>query len=69
MERLWSTKKRMEIGIFIFLILFSKIWRIGERYKTERIEKRANTWPTLISILKIWEEKLFYKYLVFLSTR
>jgi len=69
MKRPLSIKERMEIRIFRFLILFSKIWRIGKRYKTERIEKRADSWPTPTSTLKIWEEKLFYKYLVFLSTK
>ena len=42
-KRLLFTKERMEIGIFRFLILFSKIWRIGERYKAERIGERADS--------------------------
>jgi len=40
-----------------------------ERYKIERIGERADSWPTPMSTLKIWEEKLFHKYLVFLPTR
>ena len=43
MKRLSSTKERMEIGIFRFFILFSKIWRIGDRYKAERIGERADS--------------------------
>jgi len=40
-----------------------------EIYKAERIEERADSWPTPMSTLKNWEEKLFHKYLVFLPTR
>ena len=64
-----STKERMEIGIFRFLILFPKIWKTGERYKAERIRERIDLWPTPISTLEKREEKLFQKYLVFLPTR
>ena len=42
----------MEIGIFKFFNHFSKIEKIGKRYKVERIGKRANICPTLISTLK-----------------
>ena len=52
-----STKERMEIGIFRFFILFSKIWRIGARYKVERIEEKADSWPAPMSTLKKGEEK------------
>ena len=43
MKRPLSTKERMEIGIFRFLILFLKIWRMEERYKAKRIGERADS--------------------------
>ena len=64
-----STKEITETGILWFFNLFSKIWKIGDKYNTNKIGKRAEPWPTPISILKKEEEKLFQKYLVFLSTR
>ena len=42
----------MEIGIFKIFNHFSKIEKIGKRYKVERIGKRANICLTLISTLK-----------------
>ena len=59
----------MEIGIFRFLILFSKIQKIRERYRTDKIEERVKPYPTPISMLKEEEKKLFQRYFVFLSTR
>ena len=59
MKSLSSTKKRVETEIFRFFSQFSKIWNIEERYKIERIRERVNSWPTLTSILKKREEKLF----------
>ena len=64
-----SIKESMEIGIFRFFNWFLKIWKIDERYNTERIGKRAEPCPTPMSTLKKGEEKLFQRYLVFLSTR
>jgi len=32
---------------------------IGARYIAERIEKRAEPWPTLMLLLKAGKEKLF----------
>ena len=63
-----SIKESIEIDIFRFFNWFSKMWRIGERYNTERIGERAKPCPTPISTLKK-EEKLFQRYLVFLPTR
>ena len=45
------------------------MWKIGERYNTEKIGKRAEPCPTSMSTLKKGEEKLFQRYLVFLSIR
>ena len=66
MKRLSSTKERVETRFFN---CFSKIWKIKERYKAERIEERADLCPILILILKKEKEKLFQKYLVFLPTK
>ena len=41
-----------EIKIFKFFKCFSKIWKIGERYKAERIGARADSYPTPMSTLK-----------------
>ena len=51
----------MSVGIFSlrFFILFLKVFMIGARYIAERIEKRAEPWPTLMLLLKAGKEKLF----------
>ena len=43
--------EREEIGIFRFFKQFSKIWKIGERYKADRIRERAKSCLTLMSML------------------
>ena len=44
MKRPLSTNKRKETGIFRFFFRqFSKIWKIGERYKADKIGERANS--------------------------
>ena len=68
-KRLLSTNDRMEFGIFKFNKCFSRIWKIGERYKVDKIGERTEPWPTPISTLQKREEKSFHKYLVFLSMR
>ena len=59
----------MDTGIFKIFNYFSRIWRIGDKYKADRIGERANSWPTPILTLKKGEEKLFQKYLVFLPIK
>ena len=68
-KSLSSTKEITEIGIFRFFTLFSKIWKIGERYKANKMEGKVESCLTPILTLKDREEKLFQKYLVFLFTR
>ena len=68
-KSLSSTKKITEIGIFRFFNLFSKVWKIKKRYKTNKIGDKAEPYPTPISILKREEEKLFQRYFIFISTR
>ena len=57
--------------IFRFFNLFSKMWKIDNKYNANRIGERAKPWPTPTptSILKKGEKKLFQKYLVFYFTR
>ena len=62
-------KERIEIGIFRFLILFSKISKIGERYRADKMRERAKLCPTPISMLKKGEETLFQRYFIFLPIR
>jgi len=54
-----------EIGIFRFFNLFSRVWKIGEKYKADKIGDKTEPYLILISILKRKEEKLFQKYFVF----
>ena len=61
MKSLSSTKEMIEIGILRFFRYFSKINRKGERYKANKMGERAEPWPTLMFMLKIEEEKLFYR--------
>ena len=58
-----------ETGIFGFLALFSKIWKIGEIYRADKTEERAEPCPTPMLTFKNKKEKLFYKYCVFLPTK
>ena len=62
-------KEMTETWIFRFFNIFSKMWKIGNRYNANRIGERAKPWPTPTSILKKGEKKLFQKYLVFYFTR
>jgi len=64
-----SIKEMTETWIFRFFNLFSKMWKIGNRYNANRIGERAEPWSTPTLILKKGEKKLFQKYLVFCSTR
>ena len=50
------------MGIFRIFKQFSKIWRIREMYKVNKIGERAEPWPTPTLILKKEEEKLLQKY-------
>ena len=61
-------KEIIEIEIFRFFNFFSKIWKIGEKYKADRIGDKAEPYTTPILILKKEEEKLFQRYFIFLST-
>ena len=45
------TNKRKELWIFRFFKWFSKIWKIREKYKADKIKERANPCPTPTSIL------------------
>jgi len=56
-----------EIGIFRFFNLFSRVWKIGEKYKADKIGDKTEPYLILISILKRKEEKLFQKYFVFFT--
>ena len=56
-----STKERIEIGIFKFFKQFSRIWRNGERYSTNKIGERAEPWPTPMLTSKKGKVKLFQK--------
>ena len=64
-----STKERNETGIFRFFALFSKIWKIREKYNAERIGESTEPWPTPMSMQKKGEVKLFQKYCVFLPIK
>ena len=50
-KSLSSMNERKGIGIFRFFKQFSKIWKIGERYKADRIRERAEPCPTPTSML------------------
>ena len=64
-----STKESMETRILRFFKYFSRIWRTRAKYKVDKIENRADSYPTPMLILKYKKEKLFQKYWVFLPTR
>ena len=61
----WETKsllfikEMIEIRIFRFFNFFSKVWKIRERYKANKIGDKAEPCPTTTSILKKEKEKLF----------
>ena len=57
-----STNRRKEIGIFRFFVLFSKMWKRGERYKVERIGESTEFWPTSTLQEKKDEVNSFYLY-------
>ena len=57
--RLLSTNERIEIEIFRFLRHFLRIYKNRMRYKADRMEEKADLWPTLILTLKTRECKLF----------
>ena len=59
MKRPLFTKEIMEIGIFRFFNLFSRIWKTGKRYNTDKIGERAESCPIPTSTLKREEENLF----------
>ena len=48
---------------------FSRIWRIETIYNADKMEERAESWPTPMLMLEKENEKLFQKYWVFLPTR
>ena len=50
----------IKMEIFKFFRHFYKIYRKRERYKVDKIEERAEPWPTLMFMLKIDDEKLFH---------
>ena len=56
-----STKKIKKTGIFRFFSLLSKMWRIEERYKADKIGKNVELCPTPTLMLKDGEEKLFQR--------
>ena len=56
-----STKEMIETGILRFFKHFSKVNRKGERYKADKMGERVESWPTLMFMLKIEEEKLFHR--------
>jgi len=56
-----STNKRIEIGILRFLRCFSRMCKNGEKYKANKIEESADSWPTPMLTSKLGEDKLFYK--------
>jgi len=56
-----STNKRIEIGILRFLRLFSRMCKNRERYKADKIGKRADPWYTPTLTLKLGEDRSFYQ--------
>ena len=68
-KRPLSTKDTNETGIFRLLALFLKIWKMGERYRTDKMGNKADPCPIPTSTLKNGEEKLFHKYWIFLPTK
>jgi len=56
-----STNGRIEIGILRFLRHFSRMCKNRERYKANKIEERADPWPTPTLTSKLGENRLFHK--------
>jgi len=56
-----SMNERIEIGILRFLRHFSRICKNRERYKANKIGKRADPWPTPTLTLKFGEGRSFHK--------
>jgi len=56
-----STKEMIETEILRFLRCFSKMYKKGERYKTDKIGERADPWPTPTFTLKIGDEISFHR--------
>ena len=62
----WETKSLpfikeiKETGIFRLFNLFSKIWKIGERYRADKMGKSTELYSTPILTLKDRENKLFH---------
>ena len=52
-------KDRIETGIFKFFKCFSRMWKIREIYKADKIGEKAKSCPMPMSTLKKGEEKLF----------
>ena len=55
-----SIKEIKETGIFRLLNLFSKIWKIGERYRADKMGESTELYPTPTPTLKDRENKLFH---------
>ena len=55
-----SIKKIKETGIFRLFNLFSKIWKIGERYRADKMGESTELHSTPILTLKDRENKLFH---------
>jgi len=68
-KSLSSTNNRNEIGNFRFLTCFSKMWKIEDKQRAEKIGNKTEPCPTPTLILKKEEEKFFYKYWVLLPTK
>ena len=56
-----STKEIKKTGIFRFFNLFSKIWKIKERYRANKMGESAELYPTPTPTLKDREKKLFHQ--------
>ena len=69
MKRSSFIKEISDTGIFRFLILFSKIWKIGEILRAGRTKDKTKPCPILTSIFKNKKEKLFQRYWIFLLTK
>ena len=54
-----NNKKKKEIEIERFFVLFSSIWKTRVMKRADKIGKKANFWPTSISALKKGKMKLF----------
>jgi len=58
--RLSSTNERIEMGIFRFFKHFSRIYKNEVRYKAERMEERADPWPTPTLTSNMEEKRSFH---------